>query len=431
MADDIISFPNRSDFAKSPWEAPIYTTSNTPPENFTDADLANLPNFSVTTTTLASRTHKIRIALPPQAGNIFYNDQSNDLLAPLRTTYGFLFPIQPAVNMGYEAKYQELAPTHSNFPYQMYQHSGIKNITLSGDFLVRSQYDAQYVNAGIHFLKSLTRMFNYRDGDYAGAPPHVVRLHGMGFTAFDNLPCVVTDFTIAYPDSVDHITFQVNKPVFGFETARMPVFLTLSVILAPMFSRDFVTNTYTTTMFSKGTVRLFGINEEKQKSQAGIPELGLEPGAAGQEPAMEFPDATAFRSNEFGINSDNGKKQNILNGKLTGAVDRFTNKKPGELPGVGTNIPQRTESTNPKLSENPDQQAGVATAPNSGPRIVSQTSEQYRLIGGEPVVPGRPLSANQMKAISLGKSMGNTYTPEVEQKYKAQLAAQQPKPSPN
>lgn len=201
-------------------------------------------------TEAASPTHKIRISLPPGAGTIFYNDQANELLKPLNLTRGFLFPIQPAVSMGYDAKYQELTPTHSNFPYQMYQSSSIKAITLTGDFVIRNQYDAQYVNAGIHFLKCLTRMFNYRDGEYAGAPPQVVRLHGMGFTAFDNLPCVLTDVTINYPESVDHITFQINKKVFGTETARIPVFLTISVSLSPVFSREFITNVYTTKDFS-------------------------------------------------------------------------------------------------------------------------------------------------------------------------------------
>jgi len=233
------------------------TTANTPPTG------------TQTKTGVGKPTHKIRISLPPLAGTIFYNDETNVLLSPLKHTQGFLFPIQPAVSIGYDAKYQELTPTHSNFPYQMYQSSSMKAISLTGDFVIRNQYDAQYVNAGIHFLKCLTRMFNYRDGEYAGAPPHVVRLHGMGFTAFDNLPCVLTDVTINYPESVDHITFQINnKSIFKNETARIPVFLTISVSLTPVFSRDFITNVYTTKGFSSGSVRLMGRDEQKQKTQS-------------------------------------------------------------------------------------------------------------------------------------------------------------------
>lgn len=227
------------------------------------------PNETQNKTGVEKPTHKIRISLPPGVGKIFYNDETNVLLSPLKLTQGFLFPIQPAVSVGYDAKYQELTPTHSNFPYQMYQSSSMKAISLTGDFVIRNQYDAQYVNAGMHFLKSLTRMFNFRDGEYAGAPPHVVRLHGMGFTAFDNLPCVLTDVTINYPESVDHITFQINnKSLFKNETARMPVFLTISVSLTPVFSRDFITNVYTTTAFSTGSVRLMGPKEQTQRTQA-------------------------------------------------------------------------------------------------------------------------------------------------------------------
>jgi len=337
-------------------------TSNTPPA--TDSQS--------TTSRPTVYTHKIRISLPPLAGKIFYNDETNVLLAPLRLTQGFLFPIQPAVSVGYDAKYQELAPTHSNFPYQMYQSSSIKPISLTGDFVIRNQYDAQYVNAGIHFLKSLTRMFNYRDGEYAGAPPHVVRLHGMGFTAFDSLPCVLTDVTINYPESVDHITFQINRKsdYFKYETARIPVFLTISVSLTPVFSRDFITNKYTTTGFSTGQVRLLGPGPGPSPG----PFVSTTTGAfrAGLIPITGIKVEAA---NAAATTKDKSAKPSLINSAIS-RVGNLVKKIPGKLPLVGTLIPSRlssvTQAAVGKLVSLAGQQSGVAKKLTSGLTVVGK-----------------------------------------------------------
>jgi hypothetical protein len=210
----------------------------------------------------AKSTLRIRVCLPPRAINVFYNDETNQLLKPLKGTGGFLLPIQPQISLGFDAKYQEVTPTHSNFPYQLYQSSSMKPISLTAEFIIRNEKDAQYVNAGIHFLKSLTRMFNSQDGNYAGAPPQVARIKGMGFSGFDNVPVVLTDLTVNYPDSVDFISFRVYDG--SAEIAKIPVTLTISMNFSPIFSRDYITNTYSTTNFSKGIVRLFGPNEFQQ-----------------------------------------------------------------------------------------------------------------------------------------------------------------------
>jgi hypothetical protein len=347
-------------------------------------------------TGLARLTHKIKISLPPAAGNIFYNDPSNQLLLPLKNTAGFLFPIQPAITTGFDAKYQEIVPTHSNFPYQMYQSSSMKPISLTGDFIIRNQYDAQYVNAGIHFLRSLTRMFNARDGVYAGAPPQVVRLHGLGFTAFDNIPCVLTDLTVTFPDSVDYITFQINKSssVFGPETARIPVNLSIQVSLAPVFSRDFITNTYSTTGFSSGAVRLLGPNEDKQKSKSADDSAGSVNGSTDasvpSNSAKPNTNAVSVESRKQILsNAVKGitKASDLLNkgketlSKITSSpstgLAKLTSKLPGVLPNVGSAIGTTalnavTNKALDKLINTPGQQSGVAKVLGQGVKVVGK-----------------------------------------------------------
>jgi hypothetical protein len=193
---------------------------------------------------------RIKISMPPGATTVFYQDLNNLLLDPLRKTKGFVFPIQPDIAMSHSAEYQSTKPTHSNFPYYHYTNSEIQQISITGDFPIRSIYDARYVNAGIHFLRSCTRMFNSKDGNLAGYPPMVLRLYGLGFTGFDNLPVVVTSVNVSYPSSVDFITFKPFERLT--ETAKMPTSLTIQVSLNPVFSRDYITNTYSTLDYSKG-----------------------------------------------------------------------------------------------------------------------------------------------------------------------------------
>lgn len=211
---------------------------------------------------------RVKISLPWKSPDIFYKDSSNKLMAPLAKTFGFLFPIQPAMALTFEAEYQTTKPTHTNFSFQHYTNSSIAPISLTGDFPVRSQYDANYVMAGIQFLRSCTRMFNGQDGNLAGAPPVIVRLTGLGFSGYDNLPVVITNCTVSYPDSLDYITFS---PFGNSELAKMPVDVNIQLTLSPVFSRSFITNHYSTTRFSKAEIRLLGPALEDRIRAVGLP----------------------------------------------------------------------------------------------------------------------------------------------------------------
>lgn len=212
---------------------------------------------SVPSTTNAPQDLRIRISMAPDAPDIFYKDQDNWLLQPLSKTSGFLFPLQPAITLNHSAEYQSVKPTHSNFPYHYYTNSEIQQISLTGEFPIRTTEDARYVNAGIHFLRSCTRMFNSQDSKFnlAGSPPLVVRLQGLGFSGFDNVPVVINSVAVNYVDSVDYITF---KPFNNAETAKLPSLVTIQINMTPIFSRDFITNQYNTLDYSSGKSRLLG-----------------------------------------------------------------------------------------------------------------------------------------------------------------------------
>jgi len=62
----------------------------------------------------------------------------------------------------------------------------------------------------------------------------------------------------------------------------------------------------------------------------------------------------------------------------------------------------------------------MAAVANTGePKNTSTTTYSYSL-AGEPLIPGKPLSKLQMDAVDAGKSMGNSYSPDIEQQYNKQ-----------
>lgn len=247
-----------------PVPSPIPQTL-TPPstDNTTTVKPAPAPTTSVNGKPEDLKDLRVKISMPPDSPSIFYKDPNNTLLKPLSDTFGFVFPLQPAITMGHSAEYQQTKLTHSNFPYYHYANSEIQQINLTGDFPIRTTNDANYVMAGIHFLRSCTRMFNGKDGELAGAPPMVLRLKGMGFAGFDNIPIVLSNVIVQYTDSVDYITFRPFSAAFNTELAKMPVLVNIQITANPVFSRNFITNSYSTLEYSKGESRLLGTFSKK------------------------------------------------------------------------------------------------------------------------------------------------------------------------
>lgn len=212
----------------------------------------------VTYNGLPTTDQRVRISLPPGSPSIFYKDSTNALLAILQNTNGVLFPVQPSSTINFSANYQQMAVTHSNFAYYGYQNSELKPIDVSCIFPVRSPYDGWYVLAAMTFLRALTFMFTGNDGNYAGAPPIVARLSGMGFGGFDNIPIIITNVQTSYPDNVDYVTVSVPTVLGGgLEYAKVPTEVTITVSCQPVFSRAFASQ-FSTLGFASAADRLLG-----------------------------------------------------------------------------------------------------------------------------------------------------------------------------
>lgn len=148
---------------------------------------------------------RVRLSLSPGAYYL-YNDDENELLAPLRNTNGIIFPYTPTISVTYAANYQTNNPVHSNYKIFQYENSYVDSINISCDFTAQDTEQAKYLLAVIHFLRSATKMFYGQDqSPKPGTPPPLVYLFGMGEFQFNAHPMVISNFTMSLPNDVDYI----------------------------------------------------------------------------------------------------------------------------------------------------------------------------------------------------------------------------------
>lgn len=148
---------------------------------------------------------RVRLSLAPNA-TYLYKDTTNALLKPLRDTDGIIFPYTPRISVQYMANYDQSVLTHSNYKIFQYTGSSVDNVTIECDFTAQDTFEANYLMAVIHFLRSVTKMFYGQDQDpKPGVPPPLCYLTGLGAFQFDAHPLAITSFNYALPTDVDYI----------------------------------------------------------------------------------------------------------------------------------------------------------------------------------------------------------------------------------
>lgn len=182
----------------------------------------------------------------PRAGEGPRLEEDNNPLRPLKVTNNRLvFPYTPNIYITYSANYDNLAPTHSNYPFPIYQNSAVDQFVITGEFTVENSQEAEYWIAANHYLRTVTKM-NYGVDANRGAPPPVVKLNGYGDFMFNDVPVVVQQYTVELGDAVDYIKADV-----GINGSWAPTRSTISVTLQPAFSRDSV-NKFSLKKFAEG-----------------------------------------------------------------------------------------------------------------------------------------------------------------------------------
>lgn len=155
---------------------------------------------------------RVRLRLAPGATYLYkHANVKTSILAPLAASNGVVFPYMPTIQTTYNADYDSVALTHSNYRGQFYKSSYVGDVQITGTFTAQDTAEANYLLAVIHFFRSVTKMFYGAKDPLRGAPPPLVYLIGLGQYQFNNQPCVVKTFNYSMPNDCDYIRTKPNN----------------------------------------------------------------------------------------------------------------------------------------------------------------------------------------------------------------------------
>lgn len=152
---------------------------------------------------------RVSLSVPPRIADyagLSSGETAGGLLAPILnpTNNRLIFPYTPTFMIGQSANYNAMQPIHTNYPYFAYENSRVDQITLTADFYVQNQIEAQYWVAVLHYLRVMTKM-SYGTGPDKGLPPPIALLNGYGDFVFKDVPVLIQNFTFDLKRDVDYI----------------------------------------------------------------------------------------------------------------------------------------------------------------------------------------------------------------------------------
>lgn len=121
------------------------------------------------------------------------------------TSFSMVFPFTPMVNIAQAASYAPYNLTHTNYSVMAYSGSPSPQIQVTGQFANHTTEEHEYTLKCINFLRTVTKMHYGKNQPYAGTPPPVCRFSSHGKNMFNNVPVVVTDFSMPLENNVDQI----------------------------------------------------------------------------------------------------------------------------------------------------------------------------------------------------------------------------------
>lgn len=149
---------------------------------------------------------RVRLSLAPGANYLYKASPVQGILKPLLATDGIIFPYTPSIAVSYAAHYDTSDLIHSNYKIFQYKNSSVDQVSITCEFTAQDTFEANYLLAVIHFLRSVTKMFyGQDDGPKPGTPPPLCYLTGLGAFQFDAHPLAITSFNYSLPTDVDYI----------------------------------------------------------------------------------------------------------------------------------------------------------------------------------------------------------------------------------
>lgn len=210
-----------------------YTYSNATSSSSTASGVVSTAPPEQISVTASRNTDIRRVRITPKAGIKNLAGTSN-ILAPLVTTNGFIFPYTPSITWDQSIEYGTQSLVHSNQDFRYYIRGKSVSFTITGDFTAENNDTALYTLGCLHFLRAVSKMHygGFGSGSSTstdsalGAPPPILTLSGYGAYMMNKLPVILEKFNMSWDNNVDYV-----KVVVDGLTNWIPITCSISVTL--------------------------------------------------------------------------------------------------------------------------------------------------------------------------------------------------------
>jgi len=131
------------------------------------------------------------------------------------------FPFTPTISVIQSANYSSYDIDHSNFQQRAFVSHANMDLNITAPMLVRSEEEAEYVYNASVWLRSTMKM-QWANDKNPGQPPPILRFNGHGI--YNNVPCVVRDFTWNLDSDIDYVNYKdMRVPVMNMFVLSLTV----------------------------------------------------------------------------------------------------------------------------------------------------------------------------------------------------------------
>jgi hypothetical protein len=154
-----------------------------------------------------ANARRVRLRPKPNAVDIVYG---SGLISPLRKSNGMVWPYQPTITYSQDISYTNIDLVHTNQEMYAYTRTNAVKLTVDGQFSVQNQTEGVYAMACIHFLRTVAKMYFGQTDQNSGTPPPILLFDAYGDYMFNQLPVIVTTFSVTLPNDVDYVPIDTS-----------------------------------------------------------------------------------------------------------------------------------------------------------------------------------------------------------------------------
>lgn len=121
------------------------------------------------------------------------------------------FPYTPQLEYSHDVKYDAYSLTHTNYQPYAYTRSENPTINMSCKFSAHTTDHFRNSEQAIRFLRTYTKMNFGRTDPDRGQPPRILRLFAYGQQMFNDVPVVISKFSMTFPEDIDYVQGEFSS----------------------------------------------------------------------------------------------------------------------------------------------------------------------------------------------------------------------------